>query len=172
MIWIASLSVQNALLPWLSEAPGVDLVFIPAGIRLILVMIGGIWAALGLTLGSLLMTGGEFGTANLAAIISIALCTGFCPFLSLRVTQRLIGIGPDLHELRASHLPILSLGVALGSSLLHNLLFLGVGLTQLAQFPRHVLAMATGDFTGSLIAVVVFWAVLRWRRGASPTRGG
>lgn len=172
VLWIASLSVQNALLPRLSAAPGVDLIFVPSGIRLILVMIGGAWAAAGLTLGSLVMTGPEFGTANLAMILPIALCTGLCPFLSLRATQWAIGMDPDLHDLRPSSLPIISLGVAAGSSVMHNLLFLALGLSSPDQFVHHVLAMALGDFTGSLVAVAIFWAVLRLRRKAKRRGGG
>jgi hypothetical protein len=58
-------------------------------------------------------------------------------------------------------LPVISLGVAVGSSLLHNLLFSLLGLEPWSGFTHHAFAMAAGDFLGILLAVVVAFLILR-----------
>lgn len=166
LIWVAVVVAHNILLPVMAHSPGIDVVFIPSGVRLVLLMVGGPWAAVGVALGSLFLIGPEFGTGSPSEIAVIALCTGFCPYLALLATQRLFGISANLGNLKAVHLPIIALGVGIGSSLLHNLLFLALGRTQLPRFPGDVMGMVAGDFTGSLLAVGLLCLVVRLRRAA------
>ena len=73
-----------------------------------------------------------------------------------------------VRESRFLHVDVVGLGVAVGSSLLHNLLFSMLGLNTWQAFPGNVLAMATGDFVGSLLAVVIVFLILRiYRRQAA-----
>jgi len=59
-------------------------------------------------------------------------------------------------------------GVAVGSSVLHNMLFFALGLAPPSALPGNILAMTVGDFTGSLIAVALAVALLRlYRRGTA-----
>ena len=164
LAWIGAYMIHNRFLPFFSHSPGIDLVFIPSGVRLIAIMIGGIWAAVGVSLGSLFLTGSEFQTMQAGTILAIAACSGFYPYLALRVSLRATGVDAGLTQLSAGLLPVISLGVALGSSLQHNLLFSLLGLEQWSGFTDHVLAMATGDFLGILLAVVVVFLILRISR--------
>ena len=164
LAWIGAFMIHSHFLPFVSHSPGIDLVFIPSGVRLIAIMIGGIWAAVGVSLGSLFLTGSEVQTMQAGTILAIAACSGFCPYLALRVSLRATGVDAGLTQLSAGLLPVISLGVALGSSLQHNLLFSLLGLEQWSGFTDHVLAMATGDFLGILLAVVVVFLILRTSR--------
>ena len=161
LAWIGAYMIQNRFLPFFSHSPGIDLLFIPSGVRLIAIMIGGIWAAVGVSLGSLFLTGPEFQTMQVVTILAIAACSGLCPYLALRVSLRATGVDAGLKQLTPALLPVISLGVAVGSSLQHNLLFSLLGLEQWSGFTDHVLAMATGDFLGILLAVVVVFLILR-----------
>jgi len=163
-IWIAAVLFHRTFLPWLSYAPGIDVVFIPAGVRLVLLMIGGFYAAVGVGLGSLPFLQPEFGVADAGDIAALTFSSGFFPYVALLATQRLLGISSNLENIRPLHLPLIALGVAVGSSLLHNLLFAALGLQQWSQLPEHSIAMVTGDFTGSLVAVIVAYAIVRLRR--------
>ena len=164
LAWIGAYMIHNRFLPFFSHSPGIDLVFIPSGVRLIAIMIGGIWAAVGVSLGSLFLTGPEFHTMQAGTILAIAACSGFGPYLALRVSLRATGVELGLKQLSPGLLPVISLGVAVGSSLQHNLLFSLLGLEQWSGFTDHVLAMATGDFLGILLAVVVVFLILRISR--------
>jgi len=152
-------------MPGLIHAPGIDIVFIPSGIRLIMLMIGGSAAAVEVSIGSLFLAGPEFGISNVWVIAIVALCTGLCPYVALLATQRLLGVSRNLENIRPVHLPLIALGVAAGSAVLHNLLFWALRIEGTADLPGHTLAMATGDFTGSLVAVAIVFGLLRLRRG-------
>ena len=162
--WVGAFMIHSSFLPFVSHSPGIDLVFIPSGVRLLAIMIGGIWAAVGVSLGSLFLTGPEFQTMHVITILAIAACSGFCPYLALRVSLRATGVDASLKQLSPGLLPVISLGVAVGSSLQHNLLFSLLGLEQWSGFMDHVLAMAIGDFVGILLAVVAAFLILRSSR--------
>lgn len=161
LAWALAFALHDHFLKFLAHAPGIDLVFIPSGIRLIALLVGGIWAALGISLGALLFTGPEFGTMQPGIILAVAACAGFCPYLALLASLRMTGVDAGLGNLRPLHLPLVSLGVALGSSLLHNLLFSTLGLAPWPDFADHVLAMASGDFLGIFLAVAIAYLSLR-----------
>lgn len=162
--WVGSFAIHARFLPFLEHAPGIDHVFIPSGVRMIAILIGGIWAVLGICLGSLFLTGAEFQTMNPAVILAIAACSGLCPYIALRLSLRATGVQSSLGNLTPARLPLISLGVAIGSAVLHNVLFGALGLEPWSGFSSHVVAMATGDFTGILLAVVIAFLILRVTR--------
>lgn len=164
LAWVGSFAVHNRFLPFLEHAPGIDLVFIPSGVKMIAILIGGIWAVLGICLGSLFLTGAEFQTMHPGIILAVAACSGFCPYVALRLSLRATGVHASLGNLTPSRLPLIGLGVALGSALLHNIFFSLLGLEPWHRFVEHVVAMATGDFVGILLAVIIAFLVLRATR--------
>lgn len=168
LAWVGAYLLHMHFLPFLNRAPGIDLVFIPSGVRLIAIMIGGVWAAIGVCVGSLFLTGPEFQTAQPMVILFIAACSGLCPYLALRASLWATGVDARLAGLTAPKLPLISLGVAVGSSVLHNLLFGVLGLAPWRDFPANAAAMVTGDFVGILLAVVIVYLGLRiWRNAAA-----
>ncbi len=47
LAWFGSYRLNSHFLEFSEHTPGIDFVFIPSGVRLLVIMIGGIWAALG-----------------------------------------------------------------------------------------------------------------------------
>jgi hypothetical protein len=164
LAWAGSFLLHQHYLHFLNRAPGIDLIFIPSGVRLIAIMIGGFWAAVGVCIGSLFLTGPEFHTAQAGVILAIAACSGFCPYLALRGSLWATGAGQGLAQLSAPKLPLIGLGVAVGSSVLHNLLFSVLGLEPWNTFAANASAMVAGDFVGTLLAVVIVFLMLRLYR--------
>jgi hypothetical protein len=118
----------------------------------------------GVCLGSLFLTGAEFHDLHPSVVLAVSAGAGLFPYLALRAMMRIVGVETGLGNLAAVHLPFISLGVALGSSVLHNLLFCALGLAPWQAFDDHVLAMATGDFLGILLAMVIVLLFLRFVR--------
>lgn len=164
LVWVAAYMVNTRYLSSLALVPGIDLLFIPSGVRLMAIMIGGVWAALGVSIGSLYLTGPEFDTGQPFVIMAIAAGSGLFPYIALRASLSATDVKPSLQNLTAAKLPLISLGVAVGSSLLHNLLFSALGLEPWSAFFSHVMAMATGDFLGILLAVALVFVALRLLR--------
>jgi hypothetical protein len=164
IIWIGAFKAHDVLLPMTSITAGIDLIFIPSGIRFFALLIGGVWAAVGVSLGSLFLAGPEFNIRGAAEIFVIAACSGFAPYVSLLVTQRLMGMDRRLTNLFARHLPVLAFGTAAGSAILHNLLFWAFGFEPGGAILSRIFAMATGDFAGSLLVVILVIGVMRLYR--------
>ncbi|WP_421694065.1 hypothetical protein [Aestuariivirga sp.] len=165
LAWVASVLVHNRLLPGLFFAPGIDMIFVPSGVRLFALMVGGIWAAAGVSLGTIFLAGSEFGFKDLVHIAVLSLTAGFAPYLSLLATMRALGLTRDLKDLAPVHLPLISLGVGVGSAATHNLLFCALGIQPWSRYAPNTLTMAMGDFLGCLIAALILFAMLHfWRR--------
>lgn len=164
VVWVGAFKAHEMVLPMARHAAGIDIFFIPSGIRFFALLVGGIWAAAGVVLGSLLLAGSEFNLRSSAEIATIAAYSGFAPYISLLASQRLIGIERNLGNLFPRHLPMLAFGTAAGSAVLHNLLFWTLGLETAEMLPSGILAMATGDFLGSLMVVILVIGVMRLYR--------
>jgi hypothetical protein len=166
-LWVISYAVNSWTMAIGNHVPGIALVFIPAGIRLLVLLVGGFWAAAGTAIGAFICAGFELGGIGLPLSLAVSLVAGFGPYLALLVTCRFYGIKPSLDNLRPVHLPVIALSSAVFSALLHNVLFAMAGLTEWRDFVAHTAAMTTGDFAGSLLIVVLALGVLwSWRKVA------
>lgn len=159
--WVAAFWLQEHFLSLFNHAPGIDFVFIPSGVRLIAILVGGIWAVVGIALGGLFLTGPEFHTMQPGIIVLVAACGGLCTYFALRASLWATGVDWGLKRLTPLRLPFICLGVALGSAVLHNVLFGLLGLTAWPGFLNNTVAMAAGDFVGTLLAVLVVFLALR-----------
>lgn len=164
VLWVATFHGNAWMMSFASHVPGISLIFLPAGVRLLALMVGGGWAAAGIVAGAMFSMNLEFPGLGLADAAIICLAAGFAPYLSLIAVCRALGIERSLSNLSAAHLPVLALATAAGSAAVHNLLFASFGMTSWADFGQNFAAMATGDFIGCLVAVALAIAALRaWR---------
>lgn len=166
-LWLTVVLVENRLLPRILH-DGSDLLLLAPGLRLLLLLVGGGWAAAGITFASLILPGAGGGDAAPWQTILLAVTSGFAPYVSLRLTSRILGVDKNLANLCSMHLPLISLGVALGSSALHAVAFGLSGMVPLPHLPGLALAMASTDFLGCLITVLFVTLGMRlfrrWQR--------
>lgn len=165
VLWVVSYHANGWVMSFADQAPGISLVFLPAGVRLLALMVGGVWAAAGIALGAFICTSLEFPDIELGRALAISFTAGFAPYAALLVACRSLGVRSNLANLTATDLPVIALSAAVGSALLHNLLFASFAMTDWPDFGRHFAAMVTGDFIGSLLMLAAAVAMLRvWRR--------
>lgn len=150
-VWLANMYLMSAT----KVAPGIDLVFLPAGFRLLIVIVFGVWGALGIFLADPFMFMIEFGHGSLGSMLVNALISGFAPYITVRAFSRLAGIEGSLTQLKPVHLPLLALSVSVVTPLLFNLHFLLSGRTPPDAFLHNFTAMMTGDFLGCLLVSVL-----------------
>lgn len=150
-VWLANMYLMSAT----KVAPGIDLLFLPAGFRLLIVIVFGFWGALGIFLADPLMFMLEFGNGGIGSMLVNALIAGFAPYLTVRAFSRLAGIEGSLIQLKPMHLPLLALAVSVVTPLLFNLHFMLSGRTPPSEFLHNFTAMMTGDFLGCLLVSVL-----------------
>ncbi|MFO1131987.1 MAG: hypothetical protein U1E16_08260 [Hyphomicrobiales bacterium] len=155
LLWSSVWLANKYLMAGTNVAPGIDLVFLPAGFRLLLVIVFGVWGALGVFLADPLMFMLEFQQGSFGEVLVNAAISGFAPYLTVRAFYRLVGIQGSLIQLKPIHLPLLALAVSVVTPLLLNLHFLLQGRERLGEFLHNFTAMMTGDFLGCLLVSVL-----------------
>lgn len=136
--------------------PGVNLVFIPAGIKLLCLLVGGSAAAVGLFASSVYLSlevwkNLPFVSIVYFGIISIATYAG-----AVYGVMRVFKVRHDLSNLNYWHIVALSACASLLNGFAHNVVYWTQGVTAADQFLTKSTAMAFGDFLGCCIVVMLF----------------
>lgn len=153
-MWAVFWFINSWIFSALHFAPGISLVYFPAGVRLLIVLAFGVWGAIGIALSNPLLFLDEFGRQSITELVVNSLIAGFVPLVVTRACQKLLGIGEALENLRPAHLPLLALAVSVATPLAFNLMFIVYGLMPLHDLARNMSAMALGDFLGCMIALI------------------
>uniref|UniRef100_UPI00404710D0 hypothetical protein n=1 Tax=Polynucleobacter sp. TaxID=2029855 RepID=UPI00404710D0 len=138
----------------ISYGIGVSWIYLPAGLRLFLTLIFGLPGAVGISVGSFLISYfGDF-SQELTTCIGIGLVSGFAPYLARLFVVSNVQIAPDLNNLSIGKLLACILIYAALSAGLHQWWFALRGLEEAGTF-NHVLVMFFGDVAGSLLLIVL-----------------
>ena len=133
--------------------PGIALVYLPAGFRLLIILLFGFWGALGIFLTNPILFIDYFGSASIAELVINAGIAAFVPYIVVNICVRYFGISSSLTELKPIHLPVLALAVSLTTPLAFNFQFLLAGRKPPELFLTNFTAMAFGDFVGCLLVI-------------------
>lgn len=157
VLFSAMLAVNEWLFHRFEFAPGINFVYLPAGMRLLCTLLFAEAGAVGLLLVSwavsfALFFPGQFQRPFVGGIIAAA-----APYLVYRLARGLYGMQASLANLTPVRLLVLVLAYSLASPLLHHLYFAFMGQDRL--LPGFV-AMFIGDLTGTLIVIYGIKALL------------
>jgi hypothetical protein len=145
--------VNDWLTAFLEVAPGVNWIYLPAGLRLFLVLIFGLSGAIGIAIVSTLITLGRDLSNDIIGIVGIGLISGFGPYLARLMVIRNLKINADLSNLNIQMIAISVLVFALLSAGLHQLWFVLIGIPS-GSFSNAV-AMLIGDILGALLFISI-----------------
>jgi hypothetical protein len=132
---------------------GVSWIYLPAGLRLFLILIFGLAGAIGIAVASFAIS--YFGgfPPDLITCIGIGLISGFAPLLAKWVVIANVNISNDLSNLSLQKIVFCVLVYALMSAGLHQLWFELRGLESSSL--DHFLVMFVGDIAGSILLIAV-----------------
>jgi hypothetical protein len=150
-----------------SNEPNIAWLFLPAGVRLILIVVFEEKSLLGLFLGAM-TTGLIFNELNLSLwlITLISLVAILAPYLTYRIVKRFkFELDGDLGNLNLDTIASLALGAAILSTLGHHLVFkLNEGIFG-EQGLSLMMTFFAGDLIGTLVILVLVFATFRlWHR--------
>lgn len=164
MLWLVVSFLAKELLAFSHFADGIDLVYLPSGIRLLLLMIFGIWAAIGISIANAIAFLREFGAGSPIEIIVNSLVVGFSPFAALVAARNWLKIDSNLTTLKPLHLPVLALAASIASPFCLNVAFVVFGRKPIGEFLQNVSAMALGDFCGILLVIALVFLAIKFVR--------
>lgn len=153
LTWLGIGLLNKALMASTTFATGIELVYLPAGFRLLIILIFGFWGAVGIFIANPILFLAHFGSTSLEEIAVNSAISAFAPLLAVTACARLCGIDPSLVRLKPVHLPILALAVSLATPLLFNLQFILFGRAQSNAVLAQFTAMSLGDFIGCLMVI-------------------
>jgi hypothetical protein len=157
LLWLLSWHANAWAFSFAEVDPGVSLLFLPHGMRVLLSLLFGFWGASGIAMASFLFHLNLWSDDPWASMIT-PLISGYCAWFAMKIS---LGLGNHSGDRRLEKLDSRSLiGLiclsALINSLGHVLILSTLG-TQAAEAHGHVnlsstfAAMFTGDLLGALI---------------------
>jgi len=142
---------------WLTEIVkydlGVSWVYLPAGLRLFLILIFGLAGAIGIAAASFAISYFGVFPPDLLTCIGIGLISGFAPLLAKWIVVSNIHISRDLSNLSLQKIILCIVVYALMSAGLHQIWFELRGLESGSL--NHFLVMFVGDIAGSILLIAV-----------------
>lgn len=138
---------------------GVNWVFLPAGFRVILVLIMGLPGSLGIMLGTWFIDRELFNGASISLAFMNGVVSGFTPLLVLKALNKRSGMGTQLQHLTAPQLLNLTLIFAAANALTHHLVWMLIGRVDVNIWV-DIWPMFIGDASGALLMLYGFKFVL------------
>ena len=139
-------------------AEGISLLFLPAGVKLLAVLVGRLPAIVGIMVVSVYLGAGIWPDKSMTSIIYFAFVGLMTYPIAAYGVMRLFRIKHDLANLRYHHIVVLSLAASVFNGVVHNLLYLTQGVTTREEIWHKSAAMALGDFMGCFVVVALFHA--------------
>jgi hypothetical protein len=154
---------------WLTETVkydlGVSWIYLPAGLRLFLILIFGLSGAIGIAAASFAISYFGVFPPDLLTCIGIGLISGFAPLLAKWVVVSNIPINNDLSNLSIQKIILCIVIYALMSSGFHQYWFVLRDLE--SGSINHFLVMFIGDVAGSILLITLIkYGIDLMRRGA------
>jgi len=159
--WLFSYHVSVDWMAYFSFNHETFWVFLPAGVRLVAVILFGWVGVVGLFIGSVLTP----DDVPFSHVLLLSAVSALGPKLALITGRRLLHLTPTLVSLKPIHLVVLTLVASSYNALMR------VGLMQFlgnSQFLFNLLPMFVGDLVGTFmifyLAVFGLWLARRWLR--------
>jgi predicted permease len=137
---------------------GISLLFLPAGVKLLAVLIGRLPAIVGLLVVGIYLGTGIWPDRSMTSVIYFAIVSLMTYPIAAFGLMRLLHIRHDLSNIRYHHIVLLSLAASVLNGIVHNLLYITQGVTASEELWQKSAAMALGDFMGCFVVVALFHA--------------
>jgi len=164
-MFAATLALNHWLFSRLEFASGINWIYLPAGVRLLATLLFAEAGAVGLLLVSWAVDFLWFFPADPDRAFIGGIISTIAPYGVYLLARRAYGLQASLANLTPARLLLLALAYAVTGPLLQHLYFAWRGQSNLVS---GFVAMATGDFVGTLIVIYGVRAVLRI---AAPREG-
>lgn len=165
LVWLLFGLITQASEPLIEYAQGIHLLYLPAGIRLGIVLVFGFWGAVGIAIANPFLFYLEFGQHDIFEVAINSIICGFIPYFTVEVVKRLLGISSSLEQFSPSHLPVLALAVSIVTPLAFNINFAAFNYKPEAQMLGNLTAMMLGDFFGCIAVLIIMRAgIFLYRR--------
>jgi hypothetical protein len=156
LLFVFSYSINEFFDAFALYARGINLIFIPAGFKLLCVLLGGEAAAVGLLLSSVYVTSKDVDQTSIQQMVYFAFASVGSYYVAVRFVKQAFHIDDTLSNLRYLHIIIFSAAVSILNGTVHNVVYIWQGRFKAEEFFSHSSAMIVGDFLGCFIVIMFF----------------
>ena len=149
-LFVAALALNVLVFQGFEFAPGINWVYLPAGVRLFSTLMFAEEGAIGLLLVSWLVSFGYFFPDNQLRAFMGGIVAAAAPYLVYLAARQRWGLETSLTNLTPSRLLILAVCYSIASPLLHHIWFALQGQDHLVS---GFVAMFVGDLNGTLLVI-------------------
>ena len=160
LLWLAFWQASQSTLSFTQLANGITLVYVPAGIRLVILLISGIWGAVGIALAFPFALLQVYPDASWQEMLAYSAIAGFVPWATVLAVCRAANVSRDLASLRSIHLPLLAAAISVAGALAYAGALTLFGRLQAELLLQNVTAMSAGDFLGCFAVVLLLRVVI------------
>ena len=139
---------------------GISLLFLPAGVKLLAVLVGRLPAIIGLLVVGIYLGAGIWPDKPMSSVVYFAFVSLMTYPIAAFGLMHLLHIRQDLSNLRYHHIVWLSVAASVPNGVVHNWLYLTQGVTASDELWQKSAAMALGDFMGCFVVVALFHATM------------
>ena len=151
LLYAALFGINAYLTSSLTFSLGVNWIFLPAGLRLLLTLLFGASGAIGISIASILISINFYFQHDLISGIGAGLMGGLAPFISRLFVFKNMNLTSNLDSLDGNKLLNCILIYSLISPLFHQIWFVMRGIN--GDFVEHLGVMFIGDLAGTLIII-------------------
>lgn len=157
--YVATYRVNELFDGWAMYTQGINLVFLPAGVKHLAILLAGPWGALGCWLSLLSLATEFWQDISLPQVVLYSLISTASTWLGILLSLRVLGIESGLGNLRFLHLPAMDVITTAIHGFTTNAFFIAAGMKS-EDFFGNALAMMFGDYVGSFLILTLLWMVL------------
>ena len=159
-LFVISFSVNEAFDSMALYMTGISLVFIPAGFKLLCLLVGGEAALVGLLLSSVYVSTRIWDHTGFMQLVYFAFASVGSYYVAVLLVKKYMRIDDTLSNLRYLHIIILSAAASILNGTVHNLVYVWQDKVKMDDFFAHAAAMVVGDFLGCFIVIMFFNACI------------
>lgn len=160
VLWVILFRLNDLFFEKLAVSALVSWIFLPAGLRLLSILVFRRNAVFGLFIGSLITTS-NIGM-SLENTLIISLISAVNPYFAYLVSNALLNINTSLNSLTTKQLLLLSITYAMFNAVSHNFYFYFTHIHD--EFFISTIKMFIGDLVGSLVMLYLFSFAIRFTR--------
>lgn len=154
-----SYKINEQLGSWAVHSQGISLIFLPAGIKHLSILLAGGWGALGCFAALFLLASSFWQGSHPLTILLYCLVSTGSTWFGVWLSLKILGIPADLANLRFIHLPQMDFIAATAHAIIINLFFIMASM-KTSHVVSNYFAMLLGDYIGSFIILTIFWLML------------
>jgi hypothetical protein len=160
LLFVVSFNLNEFFDSFARYAIGINLVFIPAGFKLLCLIVGGEAAAVGLLLSSVYVSMRVWDQTGFMQMVYFAIAAVGSYYVAVLLVKKFLRINETLSNLRYLHIIILSAAASILNGTVHNIVYVWQDKVKMDDFFAHAAAMVVGDFLGCFIVIMFFNACI------------